>query len=148
MGIVSAKLRASAAGQLCQMCIPGICTGGTETTVLAHAPSEVKGLGNKSHDLHASFSCCACHDALDQRRIPRADAEFYWRRGMMRTQSIWLERGLIFVAGVDPDKPKKRPGKKAKIAGRKLPSRPFPSQRGKLWPQPPFDEERDHDRSE
>ncbi|WP_210255108.1 nuclease domain-containing protein [Ochrobactrum sp. MC-1LL] len=54
MGIVSTKLRKSAKGQPCSFQIPGICNHDADTTVLCHAPSEVKGMGNKGHD----FPCC------------------------------------------------------------------------------------------
>lgn len=123
MGFISTKLRNSARGQPCTLAIPGHCQGGTETTVLCHAPSEIKGLGNKSHDFHAAFGCVGCHTALDQHKLPKADEAFYWLRGVMRTQSEWLRLGLMFVAGVDADKPKTRPKKPTKWPTRKLESR-------------------------
>lgn len=125
MGIISQKLRASAAGEVCTLAIPGVCNGNPETSVLCHAPSEIKGMGNKSHDFHAAIGCNDCHDALDQHRLTKADELFHWLRGIARTQALWFDRGLLIVGGVDPDRPKKRPGKKSKWASREIPSRPL-----------------------
>lgn len=126
MGIVSQKLRNSARGQDCTFAIPGICNHDPETVVLCHAPSEVKGIGNKSHDYHAAFGCSACHEALDQHRLPEKWHEyFYWLRGLQRTWTIWVERGLVIIP-VDPATAKRRPKKKAKMPSRPIPSRPFP----------------------
>lgn len=36
MGAIIPKLRASARGQQCTMQIPGVCLGGTETTIHAY----------------------------------------------------------------------------------------------------------------
>lgn len=126
MGIVSQKLRNSAQGENCTFQIPGVCTHDPETVVLCHAPSEVKGLGNKSHDFHAAFGCSACHEALDHHRLPEKGREyFYWLRGTQRTWTRWIERGLVIIP-VDPQTAKRRPKKKAKMPSRPIPSRPFP----------------------
>lgn len=121
MGIISTKLRQSAKGEACTFQIVDVCNGDPETTVLCHAPSEVSGMGSKGHDYHAAFGCSACHEALDRHHISKSERLYYWLRGVMRTQNIWVERGLI-VLPVDPATAKKRPKKKAKI-----PSRPFQS---------------------
>lgn len=124
MALISTKLRNSARGQTCCFQIPGTCNSNPETTVLCHAPSESKGLGNKGPDYHAAFGCYACHEALDQHRLAKVDELFYWLRGIERTHEIWVERGLI-VLPVDPATAKKRPGKKAKMPSRALQSRGF-----------------------
>lgn len=93
MGLVSQKLRDSARGQQCTFQIPDICNRNPETTVLCHAPSEVKGMGNKGDDHFAAFGCLECHTALDQYRV--TNREFYWLRGIRRTQAKWVEMGLM-----------------------------------------------------
>jgi hypothetical protein len=97
MAVVSTKLRKSAKGQTCSFQIPGICNGDPETTVLCHAPSEVKAAGIKSPDTWAAFGCAECHQALDTHQLNRADEQFFWLRGIQRTQSIWVQMGLMVV---------------------------------------------------
>lgn len=97
MGIISTKLRQSAKGQRCAFEIPGVCNHDASTTVLCHAPSEVKGMGNKSHDFHATFGCYACHKALDNHDLEKWEEYFFWLRGLQRTQSIWHSMGLLVV---------------------------------------------------
>ena len=108
MGIISTKLRNSAKGQACTLQIPGVCNANPETTVLCHAPSEVKGMGNKSHDFHAAFGCSACHEALDQHRVGEWEY-FYWLRGIQRTQAHWQAKGMLIVP---VDKPRSKPSSK------------------------------------
>lgn len=122
MGIVSEKLRQSARGQNCTFQIPGICNHNPETTVLCHCPSEVKGMGNKSHDFCGAFGCSECHVALDQHRLSKVDELFYWLRGLQRTWEFWFNQRLIELAG-DPQK--SRPKRKANMPSRKIQSRPF-----------------------
>lgn len=105
MGIISTKLRNSARGQPCAFQIPGICNGDPATTVLCHAPSEVKGMGVKSHDFHAAFGCSACHETLDLHRIEKWEEYFYWLRGIQRTQAYWQAKGLLIVPA-DRTRPK------------------------------------------
>lgn len=97
MGIVSTKLRNSAKGQPCSFQIPGVCNHNQETTVLCHAPSDVKGMGNKSDDFHAAFGCASCHEALDQHRLEKWEEYFFWLRGIQRTQAYWQSKGLLMV---------------------------------------------------
>jgi hypothetical protein len=59
------------------------------------------------------------------------------------TTALAAAGGLMFVAGVDPDKPKRRPDKKAKMPSRKIQSRGLPDQRGQLWSQPEWRENDD-----
>ena len=94
MGVVSQKLRDSARGQPCTLNFPG-CNHDAETTVLAHLPSQVKGMGTKSDDWHAVFACSACHAGLDQRTAEN----IYWfaLNALWRTQRIWFEMGLLTV---------------------------------------------------
>lgn len=97
MGIVSSKLRASAKGQPCMFRIPGICHGSTETVVLCHLPSEIKGLGNKSDDFHAAFGCANCHEAIDNHRLSKEESLYYSMRALQRTMRNWVTRGLVVI---------------------------------------------------
>lgn len=94
MGVVSQKLRDSARGQPCTLNFPG-CNHNPETTVLAHLPSSVKGMGNKGDDWHAVFACSSCHEALDLRKP--ADTYWFAVNALQRTQKIWFEMGLLSV---------------------------------------------------
>lgn len=114
MGIVSTKLRNSAKGQPCSFQIPHVCNHNAETTVLCHAPSDVKGMGNKSDDFHAAFGCVACHVALDQHQLEKWEEYFFWLRGLQRTHAYWHSKGLMLVP-VDTH----RPTKSSKIMPRK-----------------------------
>lgn len=93
MGEIIPKLRQSARGQQCTVRSPW-CEYVTEKTVLAHLPSQVKGMGNKGDDWHAVFCCASCHEAMDQRK-PGAE----WARlqidAIQRTQRIWFDEGLM-----------------------------------------------------
>ena len=122
MGLMSQKLRNSAKMEECTFQTPH-CVGGTETTVLCHAPSATKGMGNKSPDYWAAFGCHACHSALDNHKMSGVEEQFYWLRGIHRTWERWLERGLIVICGIDMDKPKTRPKRKANLPSRPLQSR-------------------------
>jgi hypothetical protein len=142
MGMISQKLRNSARGQPCHFQIPGVCNGDPETTVLCHIRDERKGLGNKASDWSSAFGCSACHDTIDQHKLPPEDETFYSFRAMQRTWDYWITAGLIFVAGIDPDKPKTRPKKPSNLPkGRKIQGRSS-FERGAPWP---ASKGRDHD---
>ena len=94
------KLRKSAKGRECQIRIPGVCNGNPETTVLCHLPGG--GMGRKQPDLFAAFGCSACHDEVDGRTNHKPDygkweTELYFYEGVIRTQQIWLDEGLITI---------------------------------------------------
>lgn len=93
MGVVSTKLRKSAKGQPCTI-RSSYCNHDPETTVLAHLPSPIKGMGNKGDDWHAVFACSACHEALDTHLI---EAGKYLLTSLQRTQRVWFEMGLLNV---------------------------------------------------
>ena len=109
MGIISTKLRNSARGQPCMFQIPGICNGDTTTTVLAHLPSEIKGLSNKSDDFHAAFACSDCHEVFDNHRLSREESLYYALRALQPTMRNWVSRGLIIVP---IDAPRSKPSSK------------------------------------
>lgn len=97
------KLRGASKGKDCTVQLYPYCLWGTtETTVLAHAPSEMKGLGFKSPDWWAADACAVCHDLVDgRRRVDDITAEEIYRahvRGVYRTIQRRIEGGLIDVA--------------------------------------------------
>lgn len=76
------------------------CNFDSETVVLAHAPSELKGISTKSPDWWAAFSCSACHDIIDARRhVDLTSEEVFecFMRGVFRTIQRQIEKGLIVV---------------------------------------------------
>jgi hypothetical protein len=99
MGIVSQRLRDSAKGQECTLQFPGVCNHNLETTVLAHLPSPVKGMGTKSDDFYGVFACSACHAALDNHPTGLTIA-VYMLAALQRTQKYWFEHGDLMIAGV------------------------------------------------
>ena len=88
-----ANLCKAARGRECQVRIPGVCNGKSETSVLAH----IRLAGIKPPDLIATIACSSCHDEID-RRTRLVDAEYAKEcalEGMARTQVIWLKEGLV-----------------------------------------------------
>ncbi|WPJ21824.1 YbcO [Pseudoalteromonas phage vB_Pun_Y3] len=99
MSVISKKIRNSARGQECQVRIHDVCNGNSETVILAHV-GRGSGMGQKCDDIHATYACSSCHDAIDGRtRVfePRL-VRLYAYEGMIRTQKLLLEQGLIEVA--------------------------------------------------
>lgn len=97
MGVISKMLRDSARGQQCTLRL-FCCNRDIETTVLAHLPSRVKGMGNKGDDWHAVFACHNCHAELDNRRYM-----IDWRevlRALQETQKFWFEKGYLRLGGL------------------------------------------------
>ena len=93
------QLRKAAKGMECQIRIPGICNFNTETTVLGHyrLPG-ICGTGIKPIDLIGSWSCYACHDAVDGRSKTafKHDAlRLMHAEGCLRTINELIKRGLI-----------------------------------------------------
>jgi len=105
MGVQSKRLRESARDQPCYLGFPGICQHDRQTTVLAHLPSDVQGVGTKSDDFHAVFACSKCHDHMD-RHLPHPNMAGYQLRALQRTQKHWFERGLLKIVA-DKDEPVK-----------------------------------------
>ncbi|MEQ1969351.1 DUF1364 domain-containing protein [Xenorhabdus nematophila] len=93
-----ANLRKEAKGRECQVRIPGICNGNSETVVLAHyRMAGICGTGMKPPDLFGAWACSACHDEID-RRTRRTDTDYAHiahLEGVIRTQSILLSEGKI-----------------------------------------------------
>lgn len=97
----SRKYLAAAKGQPCTLQIPGVCIGGTETTVACHSPLKEDRNGTKAPDYCVADGCSACHDYLDRRsrvcgeHITEEYQRFYFHRGMVRTLANRLERGIL-----------------------------------------------------
>lgn len=93
-------IRRSARGQQCQVRVPGVCNHKPETTVLAHMNGA--GMGAKAADHEAAYACSACHEWLDggyvQQGCSRADRDLAHLFGVIRTQRILIDMGLIEVA--------------------------------------------------
>ena len=84
------EARKVAKGQSCMIRLPG-CTGGGDTTVLAHYRlSGYCGTGIKpDDDVFGAWACANCHDAADGRRncgLPKAEVRLAHAEGCMRTQ--------------------------------------------------------------
>lgn len=101
--IRSKAIRNAAKGQDCTVNVSGVCNYNPETVILAHYPSESKGMGIKSSDLCAGFCCSTCHDALDGRtkhaNLDYGEREYYMRRSMVRTWHKLIEMGVITIKG-------------------------------------------------
>jgi len=90
------KLRKSARGKECQVRLPGYCNFNQETTILAHINGA--GMGMKASDIHGAYCCSSCHDVVDSRvhsRFSKGEVKLAFYEGIIRTQKIMLEEGLI-----------------------------------------------------
>lgn len=94
-------IRKSARGQPCLVRVPGVCNGDPETVVLAHLNGA--GMGLKSMDHEGAFACSACHAWLDggyaNAGYSRDTRDLYHLQGVIRTQRILIQMGLIKVKG-------------------------------------------------
>ena len=64
-----------ARGRPCLLAVPGVCRGGTESTVSAHSnwAHHGKGMARKASDAYTVWACAACHIGwLDQGPAPKA----------------------------------------------------------------------------
>jgi len=97
----SRRLLDAARGQSCQIRIPGICNGNSETVVAAHSNQLMhgKGLGIKAHDCFAAWACSSCHAEIDQgSKLSRQEKHEYWQAGFERTILAMFLLGIIVVA--------------------------------------------------
>ena len=104
MSIKQTALTKAARGQECTIQLYPYCNGNPETTVLAHAPSEYKGMGIKSPDFWGADSCSTCHEIVDGRKKTDIPADEVYRchmRGVFRTQLRRIEQGVIKVKGIN-----------------------------------------------
>ncbi|QBJ32912.1 DUF1364 domain-containing protein [Hafnia alvei] len=93
-----ANLRKEAQGRECQVRLPGICNGNSETVVLAHyRMAGLCGVGMKPNDLFGAWACSACHDEIDRRtrRTDAGEAHMAHLEGVIRTQSALIAEGKL-----------------------------------------------------
>ncbi len=91
-------LRKLARGKQCEVRMPGICNGNTETVVLAHIRmAGITGAGQKAPDLLGAYCCSACHDEADHRtrKLGRSVAELCFYEGVFRMQYKLIKDGII-----------------------------------------------------
>ena len=102
-----------ARGKPCMLQIPGVCIGGTETTVACHSNQSRHGKAGwlKAHDWAAAWGCRACHAYIDQNTTGALYEEkvALWEAGFERTRlalivlALWpleAEVGYLQVYGV------------------------------------------------
>ena len=96
-------LRRSAKGEDCTIQLHPYCSNDPEQAQLCHAPSQDKGIGNKSPDWWGAYGCSSCHKILDGGYVftDLSKEEVYrcFMRGVFRTQKLMIEKGLINVKG-------------------------------------------------
>ena len=96
------KITKSAKGRGCTIRIPTICNHNSDTVVFAHI-SGVRfghGVGQKVNDAFGAFACSSCHDAVDGRthtQYRRAELKLMHLEGVIETQAILINEGLIKV---------------------------------------------------
>lgn len=93
-----ANLRKEAQGRECQVRLPGICNGNSETVVLAHyRMAGLCGVGMKPNDLFGAWACSACHDEIDRRtrRTDASEAHMAHLEGVIRTQAALIAEGKL-----------------------------------------------------
>lgn len=93
-----ANLRKEAQGRECQVRLPGICNGNSETVVLAHyRMAGLCGVGMKPNDLFGAWACSACHDEIDRRtrRTDAGEAHMAHLEGVIRTQGVLIAEGKL-----------------------------------------------------
>jgi len=90
------KIRVSAKGEDCQVRVEGVCNFNPETTILAHLGGA--GMALKASDIHSSYCCSDCHDAIDGRVDTPYSCDqlvVWFYDGMVRTQLILINKGLL-----------------------------------------------------
>ena len=94
------KLTRFARGKDCTIRFYPHCSSNPEETVLAHAPSNDKGMGIKSPDWWGAHACYPCHMILDgQIKADDITQEEKFRahmRGVFETQKRVIEKGISF----------------------------------------------------
>lgn len=98
------NLRKEAKGRECQIRIPNVCNGNSETVVLAHLnnkPLFGVGIGQKVPDLFGAWACSACHEVVDVDRCyhdgncwqDQDHVRMLFYEGVFKTQNILLQEG-------------------------------------------------------
>ena len=96
------NLRKEAKGKECQIRIPGVCNGNSETVVLCHLNQKALlgvGMGQKVPDEFGAWGCSNCHDVVDGRVnldiYTHDEVLIMFYEGVFRTQKILLDEGLL-----------------------------------------------------
>jgi len=97
--MANSKIRKSAKGEECQVRLMGVCNFNPETTIFAHLGGG--GMGRKQPDLFGAYCCSDCHSVVDG-QVNRNDffpdeLTIYFYQGIIRTQQILLDKGLIKI---------------------------------------------------
>ncbi|EFX92609.1 hypothetical protein HMPREF0027_0330 [Actinobacillus ureae ATCC 25976] len=98
MGSVMANLHKEAKHRECQVRLPGICNGNSETVVLAHyRMAGLSGVGMKPDDLFGAWCCSSCHDECDRRtrKLEMDYVRLAHAEGVMRTQDVLRKEGKL-----------------------------------------------------
>lgn len=100
----SAEIMRAANGMPCALRLPGICNHNPQTTVFCHLPGLGKSHASKVSDLHGSFGCSACHDAIDRHTyhlhgLTDAMVLDAMLRGLCETQARMIGLGVIKIKG-------------------------------------------------
>lgn len=95
MGVVIQAIRDSAKGEQC-MLRTSRCNHDNATTVFCHGPRlDLAGISQKSDDWWGAYGCSECHRWLDEHRVGADWEEYYWFRGIARTQRRLYEKGIM-----------------------------------------------------
>lgn len=133
MMIRSQKIIDTARGAECAFRFPGICQGGTETTVWAHLNGAKfgKGAGVKAHDVLGAPACFSCHRYLDVGHAtkPLISTETLLLCVLEAVTGTWVSLIQAGVVSVPQDKPKPAherpiPVRKPKAERAKVPNNP------------------------
>ena len=103
--IRSRVLREGARGEECTLRFPGICSGDTETVVLAHINWSGGVMGGKADDISVCYACDKCHAVTDARDISgwhenKSVLDWHRGRGMAETLRRMVEKGEIVIEGM------------------------------------------------
>ena len=82
-----------AKGKPCLLGVPGICRGGTDTTVACHSNLSIHGKAGarKADDQYSVWGCMACHAWLDQGRATAAQKEAVFMAAHNRQVMAWRQ---------------------------------------------------------
>lgn len=139
MMIRSQQIIDTARGAQCAFRFPGICQGGTETTVWAHLNGAKfgKGAGNKAHDVLGAPACFWCHTYLDvgHGTKPLISTETLLLCVLEAVTGTWVSLIQAGVVSVPLDKPEPAherpiPARKPKAERAAIPERKDPWPKG------------------
>lgn len=116
------RITDSARGKECLLHLPGVCRGGTETTVWAHSNRYLdgKGRGIKAHDHNGAYACYWCHAVYDRQMqrpagLPLETVESEFTRAMGESQQLLIEQGLWDGETIPERKKKQRKSRKIPV---------------------------------